>query len=76
MTKAERLKLARKVRSDAGLYLLFQKPHVRAGHSDADKIALRCLVAARDNLSKLIRIEQAQQAARDDAAVHRARREG
>jgi hypothetical protein len=64
MTKADRLKMARRVRKELWLYLLFQKPHVRDGHANADDIAWACLLEARRELTKLINAEQAQRVRR------------
>lgn len=73
MTKADRLRKARRVRRHVSLYLVFQKPHVRAGHADADDIAYMCLVDARAELDALLEIEQARRrlrgAERADAAL-------
>lgn len=64
MTKIERLKLARKVRAEVGLYLLFNKTHVRDGHANADDIAWACLIEAKDKLEHLMDVERANRAGR------------
>jgi hypothetical protein len=71
MTKRDRLKRARDARKALGLYLLFQKPHVRQGHADADEIAWLCLLDAQRELAGLIAVEKAQRLVRQAARTDR-----
>jgi hypothetical protein len=54
MTKTEKRRLARSVRKSLNVYLILQEPHIQAQAPDHAERARRCLLAARNNLDRLI----------------------